>query len=208
MLQRDALAEHVALVSTLGWEDRGLARKRRLYLAALCRHFWDEIPIPSGKTAVDRAVEFADGQATASALAAAHQAHLQAHTAYVTARGKRVMRTRAAYISGCALSAAEPTGRRWTPPLHPDVARAGTHLLHDIYGSPGADTSESTPWLTTEAVEMARAIYDTEAFERLPLLAEALAAAGCADAEILSHCHAPGPHVRGCWVVDLVLGKA
>jgi hypothetical protein len=45
------------------------------------------------------------------------------------------------------------------------------------------------------------------AFDRLPLLADALEDAGCSDAEILSHLHSPGPHVCGCWALDLVLGK-
>jgi hypothetical protein len=42
---------------------------------------------------------------------------------------------------------------------------------------------------------------------RLAVLADALEDAGCTDAEILSHCRSPGPHVRGCWVVDEILGK-
>ena len=50
-------------------------------------------------------------------------------------------------------------------------------------------------------------IYDDRAFDRLPILADALIDAGCDDEQILEHCRAPGPHVRGCWVVDLVLGK-
>ncbi len=41
----------------------------------------------------------------------------------------------------------------------------------------------------------------------MPVLADALEDAGCADADILAHCRGHGPHVRGCWVVDLVLGK-
>jgi hypothetical protein len=54
---------------------------------------------------------------------------------------------------------------------------------------------------------LAQGIYDERAFERLPILADALEDAGCTDAAILVHCRGPGPHVRGCWVVDLILGK-
>ena len=55
--------------------------------------------------------------------------------------------------------------------------------------------------------KIAQTIYDARAFDRLPLLADALEDAGCTDAAILSHCREPGEHVRGCWVVDLLLGK-
>jgi hypothetical protein len=55
---------------------------------------------------------------------------------------------------------------------------------------------------------IARAIYEGGNFGDLPILADALEEAGCTSADILSHCRAPGPHVRGCWVVDLLLGKS
>ena len=55
---------------------------------------------------------------------------------------------------------------------------------------------------------LANLIYDERAFDRLPILADALEDAGCDDADILRHCREPGEHVRGCWVVDLLLGKS
>jgi hypothetical protein len=54
---------------------------------------------------------------------------------------------------------------------------------------------------------IARRIYDERAFHDLPILADALEDAGCTDADILTHCRQPGEHVRGCWVVDLILGQ-
>ena len=54
---------------------------------------------------------------------------------------------------------------------------------------------------------MAQTIYDQRTYDRLPVLADALEAPALPDAEILSHCRRPGPHVRGCWIVDLLLGK-
>jgi len=54
---------------------------------------------------------------------------------------------------------------------------------------------------------MARGIYENKAFERMPILADALMDAGCEDEQIIGHCRGEVPHVRGCWVVDLVLGK-
>ena len=63
-------------------------------------------------------------------------------------------------------------------------------------------------WLTSDVVALARGIYDERTFDRMPILADALQDAGCDSADILNHCRGAGPHVRGCWVVDLVLGKA
>jgi hypothetical protein len=48
---------------------------------------------------------------------------------------------------------------------------------------------------------------ESREFGTMPVLADALQDVGCNSADILDHCRGPGPHVRGCWVVDLVLGK-
>jgi hypothetical protein len=56
-------------------------------------------------------------------------------------------------------------------------------------------------------VNLAQTIYDQRAFDQMSNLADALEDAGCTDAAILDHCRSPGPHVRGCWVVDLLLDK-
>jgi hypothetical protein len=63
-------------------------------------------------------------------------------------------------------------------------------------------------WNDGTVVKLAQSIYDERRFTDLPILADALEDAGCADADILAHCRGPGPHVRGCWVVDLLLGKS
>jgi hypothetical protein len=64
-------------------------------------------------------------------------------------------------------------------------------------------------WRTDAATGLARAAYDGRAFDRLPILADALEEAGCDVPAVLDHCRDGNiPHVRGCWVVDLVLGKA
>jgi hypothetical protein len=54
---------------------------------------------------------------------------------------------------------------------------------------------------------LAQSIYTDRAFDRMPILADALEDAGCDNADILNHCRQPGEHVRGCWAVDLILGK-
>ena len=51
---------------------------------------------------------------------------------------------------------------------------------------------------------IAAGIYEERAFDRLPILADALEDAGCTDPALLTHCRGPGPHVRGCWAVDLL----
>jgi hypothetical protein len=62
-------------------------------------------------------------------------------------------------------------------------------------------------WNDGTVVKVAQDIYDDRAFDRLPILADALEDAGCGDPEILGHLRGTGPHVRGCWLIDAVLGK-
>ncbi|HJZ55412.1 MAG TPA: hypothetical protein VKE74_10660, partial [Gemmataceae bacterium] len=62
-------------------------------------------------------------------------------------------------------------------------------------------------WLASTVVTLAGGIDADRAFDRLPILADALQDAGCDNTDILNHCLGPGPHVRGCWVVDLMLGN-
>ena len=80
-------------------------------------------------------------------------------------------------------------------------------ILRDIFGNPFRPVALTGNWQTPETKRIAQQIYDDRAFDRLPQLADAIEAAGCTDADILSHCRAPGPHVRGCWAVDLILGR-
>ncbi|HKB00707.1 MAG TPA: hypothetical protein VKD90_00745 [Gemmataceae bacterium] len=80
-------------------------------------------------------------------------------------------------------------------------------FVHDIFGNPFRPAAFDPRWCTADVTALARAIYDDRAFDRLPILADALMDAGCGDKQVLGHCRGPGPHVRGCWVVDLVLGK-
>jgi hypothetical protein len=62
-------------------------------------------------------------------------------------------------------------------------------------------------WFTATVMSLAEGIDRDRAFDRLPILADALQDAGCDNADILDHCRDAGPHVRGCWVVDLLTGK-
>src|SRR5262249_21292895 len=80
-------------------------------------------------------------------------------------------------------------------------------LLRDIFGNPFRPVSLNPSWLTPPVVALAEGIYADRAFDRLPILADAIQDAGCENADLLGHCRGPGPHARGCWAVDLVLGK-
>jgi hypothetical protein len=80
-------------------------------------------------------------------------------------------------------------------------------ILRDIIGNPFRSISLDPRWLTSTVVEIAQAIYRERAFDKMPILADALMDAGCDSEDILNHCRSDRPHVRGCWVVDLLLGK-
>jgi hypothetical protein len=92
------------------------------------------------------------------------------------------------------------------PPGEELAAQAA--LLRDIVGNPFRQVSLDPCWLTSPVQGVARGIYEEWTCDSLPVLADALEEAGCTDREVLEHCRAPGPHVRGCWVIDLVLGRA
>jgi hypothetical protein len=84
-------------------------------------------------------------------------------------------------------------------------------LLRDIFGNPFRAVTFDLSWLSWNAgiiAKLAHAIYNDPGFDRLPVLADALEEAGCANSDILNHCRQLGEHVRGCWVVDLILGKS
>jgi hypothetical protein len=95
-----------------------------------------------------------------------------------------------------------------------DVAVTGeekqqVRLAHCIFGNPFRPVAFSPAWRSETAVALATGIYAERAFDRLPILADALEEAGCDHADILAHCRDPKAiHARGCWVVDLVLGKS
>ena len=80
-------------------------------------------------------------------------------------------------------------------------------VLRDIFGNPFRPVTFSPSWRTDTAVTLARQMYDARGFSAMPILADALQDAGCDSEDVLNHCRGAGPHVRGCWVVDLVLGK-
>jgi hypothetical protein len=82
------------------------------------------------------------------------------------------------------------------------------HFVRDIFGDPFRPVSLGPTWLTSDVVALAQGIYAESAFDRMPILADALQDAGCMNEDVLNHCRDPKQfHVRGCWVVDLLLEK-
>jgi hypothetical protein len=96
--------------------------------------------------------------------------------------------------------------QQWGPSASKVRARQATQV-RDIFGNPFRPVAFDPGWRTSDAVALARAIYDERSFDRLPILADALMDAGCEDEQVIEHCRSEGTHVRGCWVVDLVLEK-
>jgi hypothetical protein len=85
-------------------------------------------------------------------------------------------------------------------------AGAQAAVLRDVLGpAPFRLAAIHLAWLTPQVRSLAQALQDTGDFHDLPRLAEALAEAGCQQAGLLGHCRQPGPHVRGCWVLDLIV---
>jgi hypothetical protein len=95
--------------------------------------------------------------------------------------------------------------------LHPnptDEYTVQADFLRDIFGNPFRPVTFSAAWRTDTAVSLARTMYESREFSAMPILADALQDAGCDNTDILDHCRDTNQvHVRGCWVVDFVLGR-
>jgi hypothetical protein len=102
------------------------------------------------------------------------------------------------------LGDAQPFGAAYRAWLRKEMA----FVVTDVLGNPFRPVVCSPAWQTPVVTALAGAIYEGRRFGDLPVLADALEEAGCDQAEILAHCRQPGAHVRGCWVVDVVLGKS
>ena len=210
----------------LGWVSRhGSDRKVRLYAVACCRRVWELLTDERSRRAVDVAEAYADGCVGAEELAAAYYA---AYTALLNTDSLDECWYAAARLANAVAYGAPLHGFSCTPLAAAAVAdtvadvtinavaynaakaeelAVQCHLLRDIFGNPFRTVSIGSCRRNAEVITLAQAIYDSRAFDRLPTLADALQVAGCDDQVLLEHCRVPGRHVRGCWVVDLLLGK-
>ena len=204
-------------------------RKLRLLACAFCRRLWGELR-DRGRAAVEVAERFAEGRARDKERRAAWRAaREEAGGLSVSRRSRAAGRhvsagecdaadaasyapcTAAFYaalytgLNGCGGSA----GRRSKREL-----KAQCELVREVFGNPFRPLALASVWRTANVARLAGAAYEERTLpagtldnHRLAVLADALEDAGCTEAGLLDHLRGPGPHVRGCWAVDLLLGK-
>jgi hypothetical protein len=212
-------------------------RQLRLFACACCRRIWPFMKDAIVQAAVEVGERLADDKASPDELKTARNLDPQAiRVRYLpnAAFGHAANAAREVVLFGCnAASAADHCALaifqnahhasrvEWAAGLEEaktalqrDYAKAQEGeaaaqavLLRDIIGNPFRPTTANSAWLTQTVTHLAEAIYTDRAFDRLPILADALEDAGCDNAAILEHCRQPGEHARGCWVVDLILAK-
>jgi hypothetical protein len=208
-------------------------RKSRLFAVACCRRVTHLLPVQAARLLVDVAEQCADGLLGEEELRAMAEASEHAWNDRVLFSGRVWRYQRDAIDAVSGLYRGEGAGRGgvmracatallWA--AHHNQALGGQEprdflsaehtrqadLLRDIVGNPFRPRAVEPAWLAwnDRCVErMARGIYEERAFDRLPILHDALLDAGCDNEGILTHCRGAGPHVCGCWVIDLLLGK-
>jgi hypothetical protein len=225
-----ACTEPSKMIAALGRNPS--KRKRRLFGCECCRRVWSLLSDERSRSAVIAAERFADGLADAAELERFERAAKWAESEQIDSTGvgrsaawacARVASTRAgeavdAWQSIVYAKQRRRVADRGSQPGNPDFAAImkqvddeehpeQSAIFRDIFGNPFRPVSVDPIWRTSTVFALAEGIYADRAFDRLPILADALQDAGCEDADILTHLRGNGPHVRGCWAVDLILGK-
>ncbi len=201
-------------------------RKLRLFACACLRRVWPLMIDLESRQAVEIAEKYADGLTNRKQLMDAHDAAWRVWQGFVRSENSGIGGHAAIFDAGrsaieAADTAASLAGRARIP--HFKSARAAEQveqckLLRDIFGNPFRPVTISPAvlaWSDGLVVRLAQAAYEERHLPagtldngRLAVLADALEETGCDNADILAHCRQPGSHVRGCWVVDLLLGKS
>ncbi|VTR93953.1 Uncharacterized protein OS=Sorangium cellulosum (strain So ce56) GN=sce5710 PE=4 SV=1 [Gemmata massiliana] len=185
---------------------RALDRKLRLFAVACCRQRQELFTDPY----CARAIEVADGQSSSAETKELYDTIMslpcddaQAHAIHNVAL-KLIGAGGLQAAMGAIMDLAVATG--WDD--FRSITAAQAPLLRCVVGNPFRPVALDPRWRTTTAVDLGEAIYADRAFERLPILADALQDAGCSHPDVLGHCRSPGgAHSRGCWVIDLLLEK-
>ncbi len=182
-------------------------RKFRLFACACCQLLCHPFQRATYRRALATAEELAEGHLSSEEFD--REQREWAYRGVGQAFGRAGCERRAIWgaLQPWAAGGAEETGRA--------VAETGARLGGLLRCLAGPLLFRPLPpvnaaWLAWDGgtvARLARAVYDERAFDRLPILADALEEAGCAEAELLGHLRGPGPHARGCWAVDLLLGK-
>jgi hypothetical protein len=192
------------------------ARKVRLLACACCRRLWRGLDAAS-RSAVETAEDFADGRAGSARLTAARRAvkaaravgdsgHLAEAVLAAVYDGEVPLHYRIRHgMRACAEAAVEVSRSlgAWAA-----ERTAQADLLRDLFANPfrpPALDPAGLRWQDGLVVRMARAVCEDRRYQDLPVLADALEDAGCTDTVLLDHCRGPGPHARGCWLLDLLL---
>jgi hypothetical protein len=198
-------------------------RKRRLMVCACVQRGLAILADGRFAAAVAAAEEFADGTARWSDLVAARKTARAARDELEAAGGreheldvvkavlslteKEFMYYKMA-LESMQFSQGCRNRSKWDS-LTDREAKAQTRIGRDIFGNPFRPVDFDSDWRTSTVVALAKQMYDSRDFSAMPILADALQDAGCENDDVLNHCRdAAGVHVRGCWVVDLVLGKS
>jgi len=192
-------------------EGRASDRKLRLFSLACCRRVWPHLD-QFDREVVEAAERTVDGAATPADAGLLRRSADDFHKSRTFQKrflaclfhGRR-SRTPVqiswflAHLVGAADTMNGPEARAER------VAQVA--LLRDVAGNPFRPAGLDLAWVTPTAVAVARAMYDSRDFDGMPILADALEDADCQDEQLLGHCHGPALHARGCWLIDLILGK-
>jgi hypothetical protein len=210
------------MLEALRPSGRATERKLRLFACACCRHIWHLLPDERSRRAVEVAEQYADGRANRDDLRDALQASQEAyggmpHSRLKTAAGAAILTARSATggnAAGYAATATAYEGDGVVISRRGPEAAVQASMLRDIFGPvlfrPLPPISPAVlAWNGGTVARLAAAVYEERDFSqgRLGVLADAAEEAGVTDADLLAHLRGPGPHVRGCWAVDLILGK-
>jgi hypothetical protein len=194
--------------------SQGGDRKLRLFACACCRRLWSLLVDERSRQAVEVAEKYADDLVGSRDI---HWAAALNHQVIETAPSQSAIQVAARAVSAAlgigAWAAAWNVVAEARKSVHDKMleSRAQVGILRDIVGNPFRPTTIARAWLGWHdgcVVKIARWIYEERRFESMPILADALEEAGCDNPDLLQHCRQPGEHVRGCWVLDLLLKKA
>ncbi len=194
-------------------------RKLRLLACAFCRRVSEHLWTTSSVPAVEVAERYADEGGIPAVLETAQNAVVEKLELYLAEpvydasywaceRDMKVAVSRCAgYAANCSTKPYDDRSERDKKRV--DELRQQARLCADIFCNPFRPVALDLDWRTDTVLSLARQMYESRDFSAMPILADALQDAGCDNDDILNHCRdANGVHVRGCWVVDLVLGQS